>query len=383
MKLKFGMVGGGNGAFIGNVHRRGAVMDNLARLTAGCFTRDMEKNLETAAAWDVDDATRVYANFREMAEKESRREDCIDFVSIVTPTDTHYEIAKCFLEHGIHVVCDKPVCMTLKEGEELKRLADEKGLAFGVTYTYASYAAVRQAREMIDAGQIGEIINIIAEYPQDWLIVSTVAKKSDQSVWRLDPKRAGKTACCSDIGTHLEALISRMTGLHLERVLARFTHYKGSPLDHDIQVLLEYEGHVPGMMWASQLATGSDCGVRVRVYGDKGSIEWRHTNPMELLYAPLNEPVRTITANKEYNSPACLELCRLPAGHPEGFYEAFGNIYHSYCAHLIAKRNGASAGTLRYPTIDDGLAGLRFVDACYQSDQQGGVWVSVDGCDRP
>ena len=383
MKLKFGMVGGGNGAFIGNVHRRGATMDNLARLVAGCFTRNMEKNLETAAAWDVDDTSRVYRDYREMAEKEAARADKIDFVTIVTPTDTHYEIAKCFLEHGIPVVCDKPVCMTTAEGEELKRLADEKDLPFGVTYTYASYAAVRQAREMIDAGAIGEIINIIAEYPQDWLIVSTVAEKSDQAVWRLDPKRAGATACCSDIGTHLEALIARMTGLKLERVLARFTHYKGSPLDHDIQVLLDYEGGVPGMLWASQIATGNDCGVRIRVFGDKGSLEWRHTSPMELLYTPLNEPTRTLVANKEYSSPACRELCRLPAGHPEGFYEAFGNIYHSYCAHLLARKTGGDAGTLRHPTIDDGLAGLRFVDACVQSAAQGGVWTALTGPNAP
>lgn len=378
MKLKFGMVGGGNGAFIGNVHRRGATMDNLARLVAGCFTRNPEKNLETADAWDVDDRSRVYANFREMAEAESKRPDCIDFVSIVTPTDTHYEIAKCFLEHNINVVCDKPVCTKLEECEELKRIAEERGLEFGVTYTYASYAIIRQAREMIDAGQIGKIINIVAEYPQDWLIVSTVAQKSDQASWRLDPKRAGKTACCSDIGTHLEALISRMTGLRLDRVLARFTHYKNSPLEHDIQILLEYEGGIPGIMWASQLATGSDCAVRIRVYGETGSLEWRHTSPMELIYAPLNQPVRTITANREYNSPACLELCRLPAGHPEGFYEAFGNVYHSYCTHLLAKQTGASVGTLRHPTIEDGLAGIRFVEACYQSDQQGNVWVAVN-----
>lgn len=377
MKLKFGMVGGGNGAFIGNVHRRGATEDNLARLVAGCFTRNMEKNLQTAAEWDVDDTSRVYANFREMAEKESQREDCIDFVTIVTPTDTHYEIAKCFLEHGINVVCDKPICMTVEEGEELKRIAEQKGLEFGVTYTYASYAPVQQARAMIDHGEIGEIINIIAEYPQDWLIVSTVAENSDQALWRLDPKRAGKTACCSDIGTHLEALISRMTGLKLERVLARFVHFQDSPLDHDIQVLLDYEGGVPGMMWASQIATGTDCGVRIRVYGTKGSLEWDHRNPMELIYAPLNQPVRTITARREYNDPACLELCRLPAGCHEGFYEAFGNVYKSYCSHLLAKKDGRSCGALRHPTIDDGLAGMRFVDACYESDQKGGVWVNV------
>ena len=376
-KLKFGMVGGGNGAFIGNVHRRAAQMDNLARLVAGCFTRNPEKNLETAAAWDVDDPERVYQNYEEMAEKESARPDGIDFVTIVTPTDTHFAIAKCFMEHGINVVCDKPISLTSEEGRILKQIADEKGLAFGVTYTYASYAAIRQGREMIEAGELGGILNVVAEYPQDWVIVARETESSDQAMWRLDPERAGSTACCSDIGTHLEALISRMTGLHPEEVLARFTHYKGSPLDHDIQVLLKLTGGVPGMMWASQIATGSDCAVKIRVYGEKGSLEWRHTSPMELIYAPLNEPVRTITANRTYNYEACRELCRLPAGHPEGFYEAFGNVYHAYCAQLIAKRDGLDAGTLSYPTIDDGLRGVCFTEACLASDLDGNTWKKV------
>lgn len=377
MKLSFGMVGGGNGAFIGNVHRRGAIMDNLAELTAGCFTRNMDKNRQTAEEWGVRDLSRVYANYQEMADAESKREDGIDFVSIVTPTDTHYAIAKCFLEHGINVVCDKPICLTLEEGLELQAIAQEKGLEFGVTYTYASYAIIRQAREMIDAGVIGNIVKIVAEYPQDWLIVSTVAEKSDQALWRLDPRRAGPSACCADIGTHLEALIARMTGLKLERVMARFTHYKDSVLEHDIDVMLEYEGGIPGTMWASQIASGNDCGVCIRVYGDKGAIEWRHTHPMEITYTPLAQPTRTIVANREYNYAACTEQCRLPAGHPEGFYEAFGNIYHSFCTHLIAKKTGGDPGTFRHPTIEDGIAGLRFVDACVKSNAEGNRWVSL------
>lgn len=376
-KLRFGMVGGGNGAFIGNVHRRGATEDNLASLQAGCFTRNYEKNLEAARAWDVPDLTRVYHTYQEMAEAESTRSDGIDFVSIVTPTDTHYEIAKCFLEHNIHVVCDKPICMTVEEGLALRELAESRNLQFGVTYTYASYAVIRQAREMIKQGAIGNIINIVAEYPQDWLIVSTVAQKSEQSMWRLDPKRVGPTACCSDIGTHLEALISQMTGLKLESVLARFTRFRDSQLDHDIQVLLRYEGGIPGMMWASQIAVGFDCGVRIRVFGERGSLEWHHARPMELRYAPLNEPVRILTANKEYCDPACTEQCRLPAGHPEGYYEAFGNIYRAYCLHLLQKRGQVNAGSFRYPTIDDGIAGLRFVAACFQSEKSGNIWVNL------
>lgn len=379
MKLAFGMVGGGGDAFIGNVHRRGATADCLASLQAGCFSRDSEKNRATARAWDVADESRVYQDYREMAEAESGRADGIDFVSIVTPTDTHYDIAKCFLEHGIHVVCDKPICMTLAQGLALQGLARARGLSFGVTYTYASYAVIRQAREMIEHGEIGRILNIVAEYPQDWLIAATVAKKSAQSTWRTDPARAGSTACCSDIGTHLEALISRMTGLRLEAVLARFTHFRGSPLEHDIQVLLRYEQDIPGMLWASQIATGNDCGVRIRVFGDKGALEWSHTAPMQLLFSPLGQPTRILSANKEYCYDACTEQCRLPAGHPEGFYEAFANIYRSYCLHLLAEKGQGTHGSFSHPTVDDGVAGLRFAEACLRSAQAGNVWTPLYG----
>ncbi|MCQ2500868.1 MAG: Gfo/Idh/MocA family oxidoreductase, partial [Lachnospiraceae bacterium] len=365
-------------AFIGNVHRRGATEDNLARLVAGCFTRNPEKNKETAKAWDVDDESRVYASYKEMADAESAREDGIDFVTIVTPTDSHYEIAKYFLERGIHVVCDKPVTVTVEEAMELKAIAEEKDLLIGVTYTYGSYHAVQQGRAMIDHGDIGKILNIVAEYPQDWVIVQTVAENSDQATWRLDPVRSGGTACISDIGTHLEALVSRMTGLKMERVIARFTGYEpASTLDHDIQVLAQYEGGVPGMLWASQIASGSDCAVKVRVYGEKGSIEWSHLHPMELIYAPLNQPVRTITANREYNSPECVDLCRLPAGHPEGFYQAFANIYKAYCISLIAKKEGREDHSLRYFTIEDGIESLKFVKACVESNAKGSIWVDL------
>lgn len=377
MKLKFGMVGGGNGAFIGNVHRKGATMDGLATLTAGCFSRHMDKNLETAAAWDVADTSRVYTSWAEMAEKESQREDRIDFVSIVTPTNTHYEIAKCFLEHGFNVVCDKPISLTTEEGVELRKLAKEKDLMFGVTYTYASYAIIRQAREMIDAGMLGEILKIEAEYPQQWVLEDAANQPDAPLAWRLDPKKAGPSACCSDIGTHLEALISLATGLHPTKVLARFTHLHGSPLEHDIDIMLEYPGGIPGHMWASQIASGNDCGVKLRVYGTKGGIEWSHRQQMELRWSPLAQPTQILSANKPYNFTACTEQCRIPSGHLEGFHEAFGNIYHAYCLHLLAHKNGTDPGDFRYPDIDEGVAGLRFVDACLESDAKGNCWVNM------
>lgn len=353
-------------------------MDEMAVLCAGCFSRDPEKNSAAAWAWDITDSSRIYANFREMAEKEAAREDGIDFAIVVTPTDTHYEIVKCFLSHGIHVVCDKPLCYALDEADELKQLAEQNDLLVGLTYTYASYAIIRQAREMIDAGAIGQIINVIAEYPQDWVMLSLLNASGINGQWRMDPARAGGSACCSDIGTHVEALIHRMTGLKLTRVLARLNHYKGSVLDHDVQILLDYEGGIPGMMWASQVAAGYDCAVKIRVLGDQGSIEWNHTNPMEIRYAQLNKPVQTLTANRVYCYDACTELCRLPAGHPEGFYEAFANVYKSFCKTLLAKMEGGDAGDYRYPTLEDGIAGLRFVQACLQSDAQGNAWVELE-----
>ena len=293
MKLKFGMVGGGNGAFIGNVHRHGAVMDDLAELVAGCFTRNPEKNRETAEQWGVRKKDRIYANYQEMAEKEAAREDGIDFVSITTPNDTHYPIAKCFLEHGINVMCDKPLALRTEEGIELKELAEKNDLLFGVTYTYTGYTMIEQARRLIEAGEIGNILTVVAEYPQEWLLVQMVSDRSDQATWRMDPARSGPSGCLADIGTHVEALIARMTGLELERVLARFERLPKShdlPLENNAQVMLEYKGGISGLIWTSQVAIGHETDLLVRIFGDKGSIEWQHRDSQKLLVTKINEP---------------------------------------------------------------------------------------------
>jgi predicted dehydrogenase len=379
MKLKFGMVGGGNGGFIGNVHRHGALMDDLAILVSGCFTRNMEKNLECAEKWNVTDKSRVYANYEEMAEKESQREDGIDFVSIVTPNDTHYPIAKCFLNHGIHIMCDKPLALNAEQGKELEALAKEQGLLFGVTYTYTGYAMVRQAREMIDAGEIGKIINIQGEYPQEWLAVSLASGHSEQATWRHDPKRSGPSGCCADIGTHVECLISQMTGLHPRRVIARFDRIPSTvKLETNAQVMVEFDGGVPGLIWTSQVAMGHETEVTIRIFGETGSIEWTHLKPWELRVTRINQPPQIYTANRDYLYPAAKELCRLPSGHIEGFYEAFGNLYRSFCMNLIAKKTGGNPGSFRYPTVSDGVRGIQFVDACLESNAKGNVWVTIE-----
>lgn len=380
MKLKFGMVGGGNGAFIGNVHRHGAVMDDLAVLVAGCFSRNTEMNLETAQAWGLQDVARVYSDYREMADKEGRRNDGIDFVTIATPNDTHYEIAKCFIEQGIHIMCDKPLALNAAQGAELAAMAEEKQLLFGVTYTYTGYPMIRQARDLIDDGAIGKILTVMGEYPQEWLLVQLVSDRSDQATWRMDPQRSGPSGCCADIGTHVECLISKMTGLETESVLARFESLpreRQLPLENNVQVLVKYKGGASGMIWTSQVAIGHETDLSIRIFGEQGSIEWEHRNAAVLKVTRINEPPQLYTPTRDYVSAGCRNLSRLPSGHPEGFFESFGNLYRGFCSHLIALKTGTKPGDFRYPTVADGLQGIKFVDACIKSNDGGNVWVDI------
>ncbi|WP_122790723.1 Gfo/Idh/MocA family protein [Intestinibacillus sp. Marseille-P6563] len=378
MRLKFGMVGGAGG-FIGDVHRHAAHMDDLALLTAGCFSRNMDKNRAFAEKWNITDPSRVYPDYQTMAEAETAREDGIDFVSITTPNDTHYPIAKCFLEHGIHIMCDKPLALNAEQGRELAKLAKEKDLLFGVTYTYTGYAMIRQAREMIDAGEIGRITCIQGEYPQEWLAVSLVSGSSEQATWRQDPARSGASGCCADIGTHVECLISKMTGLHPTRVIARFDSIPADiPLETNAQMMVEFDGGIPGMIWTSQVAMGHETEVGVRIFGEKGSVEWNHLRPWELRVTRINQPPQVYTTNRDYLYPAAKELCRLPSGHMEGFYEAFGNLYRGFCMNLIAKKTGGDPGSFRYPTVEDGVRGIEFVDACLKSNANNNIWVPIE-----
>ena len=379
MELRFGMVGGGNGAFIGDVHRHGAQMDDLAVLTAGCFTRNPQKNLEAGRKWHIHDESRIYPDYRTMAEEEAKREDGIQFVVITTPNVSHYEIAKCFMEHGVHVMCDKPLAFNLEQAQELEKIAKEKDLLFGLTYTYTGYAVIRQAREMIKAGKIGEILHVVAEYPQDWVISSLVQEKSDQAKWRFDPQIIGASLCTGDIGTHLEQLIAQSTGLTIKRVLARFDTYpRDLPLETNTTVLLDFGDNITGTLWASQIAIGYECGIKIRIFGTEGSLEWSHETPGILKYTKINSPTMTLSANREYMCPESRRLSRLPAGHPEGYYEAFGNIYHSFCEHLLARLEGREPESYTYPTVEDGVHGMKFVKACVKSNAEGNIWVNVD-----
>lgn len=376
MKLRFGIVGGGGG-FIGDVHRHGALDDDMALLTAGCFSRHNNKNKETAEKWNVS-PDRTYADYREMAEKESAREDGIDFVTIATPNNTHYEIAKCFMEHGIHVLSEKPIAFNLDQAKDLERIAKEKNLLVGVSYTYANYALIRQARKMVENGDIGRIVNIMCEYPQDWILMTVASGESVHGSWRFNPEVIGSSLCVADIGTHLECLVSMATGLELEKVLCSVqTIPENLPLETNAQVLLRYKGGVPGMMWASQVAAGHECSVSIRIFGDKGAIEWNHDTPMQMRVTKLGQATQIYTPQRDYLYPEAQALTRLPYGHPEGFYEAFANIYRSFMEHIIAQRNGDVNFQSKYPTIHDGVRGLQFVDACLKSNKNGNTWVTL------
>ena len=375
--LRFGMVGGGGNAFIGGAHRRGAQMDDAAVLSAGCFSRRETVNRQTGEDWRVP-SDRVYADWHEMAARESARSDGIDFVVIATPNNTHYEIAKCFLEHGIHVSCDKPVAMNVSEAATLRALAQEKGLHCGVSYTYVNYPLVHQLRAMADAGEIGKIVNVVAEYPQDWVIAQQAAGVETEKAWRFDSRQAGPSACAADIGTHLECLIHFATGLHVERVLARLSHIPAKmPLETDAQVLLELSGGVPGLLWASQVAFGHDCGVSVRVFGDKGALEWTHDDPNHLKFTRAGGPVQLLTSAAGYLKDGPRAMSRLAAGHPEGFFEAFGNYYRAFCREVWRCKGATDAPSLPHPTIEDGIRGLRFSEACIESQRRGNAWIQV------
>lgn len=375
--LRFGMVGGAEGAFIGDVHRRGAQMDDLSKLTAGCFSRNAEKNSRTAQKWHVDE-TRVYTDYQQMAEQESRRTDGIDFVIIATPNNTHYPIAKYFLEHGIHVSCDKPVAMTVDQALQLRALAQEKKLHFGVSYTYVNYPMVHQMRAMIEAGDIGQVMTVIAEYPQDWVIAAIHRGDEVHKQWRFNPAVAGNSASTADIGTHLECLIHFGTGLAAQEVLANLSHFPPyMPLETNTQILCRLTGGVPAMLWASQVAIGHECSVSLRVFGDKGALEWCHDNPTRLKFTRIDEPEAFLTCARSFLKESVQTMSRIAYGHPEGFFEAFGTYYKGFCNQVLQMQGNSYSHVLKHPTIEDGIRGLQFVQACLESQKHNNSWIKV------
>ena len=376
--IRYGMVGGGMKALIGEVHRKALKFDNRVELVAGCFGSHADRNAEVGVEYDLDPA-RVYANYEEMAKAEAAREDGIDFVSVVTPNNTHYAVCKAFLEAGINVVCEKPLCFTVEQAEELQKLSREKGLLFGVTYTYTGYVMSKVMKEMIAEGKIGKVVSVNAEYAQDWLLGELATGNNTQTniaVWRTDPAISGAANCVGDIGTHIENYVHYVTGLKIKRLIATTNKY-GKALDLNANIIVEYENGVNGAYWCSQVAAGHYNGLAVRVYGDKGALEWAQEDPEHLRYTPVDGATQLLARGTGCIREKAAAQGRLPSGHPEGLVTAFANIYRNYVSALVAKKNGADAEVYDYPRVEDGVNGVRFVKAVVESAANGSKWVEV------
>jgi predicted dehydrogenase len=374
----YGMVGGSLNAFIGDVHRKAAGFDPRVKLVAGSFSSNEAKNKETAEVYNVDES-RVYATYEEMAKAESERDGGIDFVSITTPNNTHYKIAKTFLEAGINVVCEKPLCFEVAEAEELEALASSKGLIFAVTYTYTGYDMVKVAKDMVAEGKIGEIATVNAEYVQDWLIVELSPENKGNtknlSVWRTDPALSGISNSVGDIGTHIEAAVEYITGLKIKRVLATVDRY-GYELELNANILVEYENGVRGAYWCSQIAAGHLNGFVIRIFGSEGAIEWEQEKPDFLSYTPRGGAKQILARGGGYLTEPAAGQNRLPTGHPEGLYVAFANIYRNVISAIVAKKEGKEpeGDAKDFLTVAAGVTGVKFVHAVIASADEGSVW---------
>jgi predicted dehydrogenase len=376
-RLKLGMVGGGQGAFIGAVHRIAARLDDRFEVVAGALSSDPKR---AQASADEANIARSYADWREMARAESAREDGIDAVAIVTPNHLHAPVATAFLEAGIHVICDKPLAVSLAEGEALARLAHDKQRLFALTHTYSGYPMVRHAREMIEAGELGEIRVVQVEYAQDWLaepIEQSGANK--QAAWRTDPKLSGPAGCLGDIGTHAYHLAGFISGMLPEALAAEVhTFVPGRRVDDHVQAMLRYANGARGMLWASQVASGEENGLRLRVYGTKAGIAFEQEEPNELVFTPLGGARQRITRGR-VKGDAAANATRVPAGHPEGYLEAFAQLYKDAAQQIEALDAGQPLPpeSRLLTTVEDGVEGLRFIDAMLASSAAGGQWRQI------
>lgn len=377
--LRYGMVGGGPGSFIGSVHRKALAMDGLSAPAAGCFSAEPRSTLETGRSLGIRD-DRLYSDWAEMAKAEASRDDGIDLVVIVTPNHLHAPVASAFLESGVHVVCDKPLATGVGEAEALTGISARTGARFCVTYTYSGYPAVKHAKSLIASGELGEVRFVNCEYAQQSFALPLERQGGKRAAWRFDPERAGPAATLGDVGTHIEHTVSYVTGLRLKRVLARMSALvPGRVLDDTDTVMTEYEDGASGLYWACQAAPGEGNGLRLRVYGSKGSISWAQEEPDLLHIRKLGEPERVWRRGRDEAAPSAAPFIRLPSGHPEGFIEAFANVYRAFLSGLRPGAPGALGAKEAedYPTLADGIRGLRFVEACLASSKAGSAWVSL------
>lgn len=378
-RIRLGMVGGGKDAFIGGVHRIASRIDGEYDLVAGALSSTPEKSRESGAALGLD-ADRTYGDFREMAEAEGAREDGIEAVSIVTPNHMHFPVAEAFLSRGIHVICDKPMTSSLQDARKLEEVVNDSGALFVLTHNYTAYPMMRQARAMVATGELGNVRVVQVEYPQDWLTTALEATGTNkQSEWRTDPERAGVGGSTGDIGTHAFNLVRFVTGLELEALAADLsTFVEGRRVDDNANVLLRFKGGAKGMLWCSQVAPGNENALRLRVFGDKGGLEWAQEDPNYLWFTPFGEPKRLLTRSGSGAWDVANRVSRTPGGHPEGYLEGFANIYAEAAKAIRAKAAGEDIpADVHFPSVRDGLEGVAFVDACVRSSADDAAWVAL------
>jgi predicted dehydrogenase len=377
-RIKLGMVGGGRDAFIGGVHRIAGRIDDHYELVAGALSSTPEKSKASAADLGIDPA-RTYDDYRKMAIREARLKNGIEAVAIVTPNHMHAPVAKEFLRRGIHVICDKPLTASLSEAKSLVRAAERSDALFVLTHNYTGNPMVRQAREMVANGEIGDIRVVQVEYAQDWLSEPIEATGMKQAAWRTDPEQAGVGGSTGDIGTHAYNAACFVTGLTLTELCADLDCFvEGRKVDDNGHVMLRFEGGAKGMLWCSQVAPGNENALALRVYGTKGGLEWKQEDPNYLWYTRLGEPKRLLTRNGAGAGASAARISRVPPGHPEGYLEGFATIYSEAAEAIRAKRDGRKlSGDVVFPTIHDGLKGVAFVDACVKSSRRNGAWVNV------
>jgi len=380
-RINLGMVGGGPGAGIAETHRTAMRLDDKCVLVAGVFSRDREKSLRAARQLRID-LDRVYPDYGIMAEVESKRKDNkIDAVVIVTQTDSHYKIAKKFLESGIHVICDKPLCLALAEAKELKRLADEKELILCLTHNYSGYAMVRQAARMVRNGDLGKVCVVQAEHASGWAAKLLENDGHPQAAWRTDPVLSGDSSVLFDLGTHAHQLARFVTGLEVAEVATEMSQIvTGRAIKDNANLLLRFSNGARGTLWASMAAIGNEHGLRIRVYGDQGSLAWYQEEPCHLRYCPIDGPPQILAQGADWLSPEAKRWTRVGLGHPEGFLESFANLYTEVAEAVLAKSEGRAyrKAELGFPDASDGARGVAFVESAMRSFANGGIWTAVE-----
>lgn len=376
------MIGGGRGAFIGAVHRMASAIDQQIELVCGAFSSDPQRSKDSGSDFFLPEE-RCYGTYAEMMEKEAAlpEGERMDFVAIVTPNHVHFPAAKAALEAGFHVLSDKPATFDLAEAKELKNIVEQSGLLYGLTHNYPGYPLIKEARQMIADGKLGKIRKVVVEYPQGWLATKLEGDDQKQASWRTDPTKSGAAGCIGDIGTHAENLAEYVTGLEIKELAADLTAFvDGRLLDDDGNVLLRFEGGAKGILHASQISVGEENNLNIRVYGEKGGIEWHQKEPNTLLAKWLEDPIQIIRTGSGYLSEIATANTRTPAGHPEGYLEAFANVYRNFTNHIRCRLEGSEPSEiiLDYPTIDDGVRGMAFIEAVVKSSQNNAAWTSLN-----